>query len=228
MGCLNVKWVKENDCFFFQRGISSTNIPGHIPRRCKSVLNTIAQGSLLVFSLHERVCAILLFMCISVNHVLRLSLFCLSFFFLPLILKFKDEIISFLSFSVHFQAINYILLLFRFYKQNEILPLCIGDLEMICWYLVEGMLGEYGLELQHLELCFNKKLGGKCLSAELFVWKFTFEILGGQLVSTAWKICSGKMFLLLKIKIIFFSSRKYFVPSQKAKSTAFMIRGGVF
>lgn len=60
------------------------------------------------------------------------------------------------------------------------------------------------------------------------VWEVTFEIFGGRLVSTAWKICNGKMFLLLKIKIVFFSSRKYFVPSRKAKSTALMLRGGTF
>lgn len=43
------------------------------------------------------------FMYVSMNHVLRLCLFCL--FSLFPILKFKNEIISFLSFSVHFQPI---------------------------------------------------------------------------------------------------------------------------
>lgn len=89
------------------------------------------------------------------------------------------------------------------------------------------VLGEYCLESQHSGLCFNRKWGRKCLSAELFE-NSHFEIFGGWLVSTAWKICNGKMFLLLKIKIIFFSSRKYFVPSQRAKSAALVLRGGAF
>lgn len=74
---------------------------------------------------------------------------------------------------------------------------------MIPWYLGEGMLGEYYLQSQFSGLCFNIKWGGKYLSAELFESSHLKYLVDGW-VSTAWKICNGKMFLPLKIKIIFF------------------------